>query len=272
MDPVVLKTLLESQQTAYKDSIDILVNQFNSRVASLEDKITDVVKSLEFSQKEIDDLKKEIMEVNKDKEEDKKRISELVVRNVTLSDQVVSLEKRFNYQEDYNRHNNLRISGVQERDDETWVQTLDIVKSLLQNKLQLPELNIERAHRWGMRQGDTPRSITVRFTHYSDRETVIRNARKLKVNRTSTEKLEEDNEVVGERPTADLSQTLTRGRGVEFGAFLTDMRSRRGSVVNGNDGSEAATITTRGAGAATSSSEPSCATGMTEKIAKRRKK
>lgn len=85
-----------------------------------------------------------------------------------------------NYQEDYSRRNNLRKSGVQERNEEIWEQTVDTVKSLLQSKLQLPELNIELAHRLGLRQGETPRTIVVRFACFSDREAVMRNARKLK--------------------------------------------------------------------------------------------
>lgn len=123
------------------------MNQFNTIVADLEGKVTEAIRSLEFGQKEIDNLKKEIMKLKKEKEEDRKKISELVNRNGSLYDQVVSLERRSNDQEDYSRRHNLGISGIQERNDETWEQTVDIVKSLLQNKLQLPELNIERAHR-----------------------------------------------------------------------------------------------------------------------------
>lgn len=320
MDPVALKTLLDSQQEAYKGSVDILVNQFNNRVAGLEGKVVEVISSLEFSQREIDDLKKEIMELKKEKEEDRKRISELVDQNKHLCDQVVSLERRCNSQEDYNRRNNLRISGVQERGEETWEQTMNIVKPLLQNRLQLPELSIERAHRLGIRQGETPRTIVVRFACFSDREAVMRNARKLKGtrvyinedlcpasqelvksqlpqlrqarsdgkiaffrqakliiknrptgNQTSAERTGKDNNMVRERSTEDHSDVLvasTRDRGVDFGAFLPDLSSLRGSV--------AATTPTRGTENATSSSEPSRVDGprtdTTRKAPRLRKK
>lgn len=181
MDPTLLKTVLESQQAAYKGATDILVSQFNSRIVTLEEKVLEVIKSLEFSQKEVDELKTEIKKLKKDKEEDNKRIAELVKCNEAVKEQMRDLEKLYNYQEDYNRRNNLRISGVKELDDgETWEQTAVIVKSLLESKLQLPDLTIERAHRIGQRLNNGQRTIIARFARYSDREAVMRNSRKLK--------------------------------------------------------------------------------------------
>ena len=54
------------------------------------------------------------------------------------------------------------------------------MKTLLQSKLQLPAMTIERAHRVGQQQTHAPRTIVARFAHFSDREAAMRNARKLK--------------------------------------------------------------------------------------------
>ena len=43
-----------------------------------------------------------------------------------------------NYQEDYNRRNNLRINGVKQQIcRETWEQTATIVSNILKDKLQM---------------------------------------------------------------------------------------------------------------------------------------
>ena len=63
---------------------------------------------------------------------------------------------------------------------ETWEQTAVKVSSLLSDKLQLPGVELERAHRVGQRQNDRPRPIVARFTRYCDREAAMRNAKKLR--------------------------------------------------------------------------------------------
>lgn len=181
MDTELLNTLLQSQQAAYKGATDILVSQFNARISSMEEKITELHRSLEFSQHQIDELACENRKLVSERKEDRKRLEDLSDSNEALRVRVLELERRFNYQEDYSRRNNLRFNGVSELGGgETWEQTAENVKTLLQNKLQLSEVNIERAHRLGQRQDGKSRTIVVRFSHYADREAVMRNASKLK--------------------------------------------------------------------------------------------
>ena len=51
--------------------------------------------------------------------------------------------------EDRSRRENLRIYGLQEIENETWEQTKKILKSMIQEKLEIEDVNIERAHRMG---------------------------------------------------------------------------------------------------------------------------
>ena len=69
---------------------------------------------------------------------------------------------------------------MEERGQETWEQTATAVTSLLEDKMELPGLVLERAHRVGPHRVDKPRTIVARFTRYCDREAVLRNAKKLK--------------------------------------------------------------------------------------------
>ncbi|KAK3871051.1 hypothetical protein Pcinc_023786 [Petrolisthes cinctipes] len=164
MDSSLLKTMLESQERAYKTAMEMVVNQMNDQIKKLEGKVSDLTVSLEFTQREVDELKSDIKEQTKSSHE-----------------KIKQLEERINYQEDYSRKKNVRISGVEVRDgNETWEQSVKTVTSLLQDKLQLEGLELERAHRVGARRDAKPRTIVARFSRDCDREAAMRNARKLK--------------------------------------------------------------------------------------------
>ncbi len=55
-----------------------------------------------------------------------------------------------------------------------------MVSELLTNKLELPNIELEHAHRVGQLDAHRHRTIVVRFTRYGDREAVMRNVTKLK--------------------------------------------------------------------------------------------
>lgn len=165
--------LLESQERAYKTALDMVVTQMNDQINKLETKVSDLTTSLEFTQHEVDELKAAASDHDRERKEDKTEIE-------NLTHKVKDLEEKVIYQEDYSRRKNLRISGLEEQGDETWEQTSAAVASLLEKKLQLPGVILERAHRVGPRQDAKPRTVVVRFTRYSDRDAAIRRGSHLK--------------------------------------------------------------------------------------------
>lgn len=181
MDSALMKTMLESQERAFKTALDVVVKQMNDQIYKLEGKISDLTSSLEFTQREVDDLKHNAKDYDKEKQDAKVKIEKLNEQIDTYNTKIKELEDRLNYQEDYSRRNNVRISGVEERGaSETWEQTAAAVTSLLEEKMQLPGLVVERAHRVGMRRDDRPRHILARFARYCDRDAVMRNSNKLR--------------------------------------------------------------------------------------------
>ncbi|KAK3893781.1 hypothetical protein Pcinc_002416 [Petrolisthes cinctipes] len=177
MDLDAVKVLLESQERTFRSALELVVEQWKERIRLVEGKMTDLTKSHEFSQAEILDLKnneKVLQKLNKEKQ----------VAVEELQSRVAELNHQLNYQEDYTRHNNLRISGLKEQPiGETWEQTAVNVSKILEDKLQLPSVNLERAHRVGpaaAAASSHPRAVVVRFRNFSDREAAIRNASKLK--------------------------------------------------------------------------------------------
>lgn len=148
----MIKTLLESQERAYKSAMDTVVKQMNDRIMKLESTVSDLTTSLQFSQREIDDLKSTIKEHEKEKQMIKGKMDQQTsIINLNKSE-IEGLGERCNYMENFSRRNNVRITGVEElSSDETWEQTAATLSSILDNKLQLPGLQLERAHRVGQR-------------------------------------------------------------------------------------------------------------------------
>lgn len=179
-----LKLVLEVQQEAHRDLIEVVRSTLNERIMQVEKQNAELIASLQFTQKEMDDVK----ETNAKQEEEiikmKKEKAEL--KNNNREDEMDELKRRMNYHEDYSRRKNLRIDGVDEQPGENWEVTQEKVQRLARDKFGKVGVQLERAHRVGSglpgRDGGPPRprTIVARFFRYSDREHMLRNSPKLK--------------------------------------------------------------------------------------------
>lgn len=85
------------------------MEQLKSRIQITEATITDLIRSLKFSHAEVvRDLQNKIRILKKSDVENKAMIDILKLR-------LEELEKKSNYQEDYNRRNNIRITSIMEQ-------------------------------------------------------------------------------------------------------------------------------------------------------------
>lgn len=131
MDLSAFKIMLESQWRTYKSALDMVVKQMSDQINKLENKVFDLLTtSLEFTQREVDVLKLNAKEHNKEKLGDKAKIEKLEQQIESSNLKIKDLEEKVIYQEDYSRRKNLRISWLEEQGDETWEQTSAAVKSL----------------------------------------------------------------------------------------------------------------------------------------------
>ena len=85
MDLAAVKLLLEAQDKTFKSALDIVVEQLKSRIQLAEGALSEVTKSLEFTQDQVKDLITEVATLKKSDAENKKAI-------VNLKQQVVELE------------------------------------------------------------------------------------------------------------------------------------------------------------------------------------
>ncbi|MPC61363.1 hypothetical protein E2C01_055433 [Portunus trituberculatus] len=94
MDLDAVKLLLEANLRAFQSAIDVVIDQLKGRIQITEGIITDLIKSLEFSQSEIVDLKNQVKVLQNSNTEKQVEIN-------SLKATIVELEQRVNYQEDY---------------------------------------------------------------------------------------------------------------------------------------------------------------------------
>ena len=104
-----------------------------------------------------------------------------ITNNIEQNSKTVEgLKNQARVLEDRNRRNNLRIDGIKETDKETWNECEEKVLSILEKKLGVNNVIIERAHRMGKRQNDRPRTIIFKLLNYKDKERILRQTKRLK--------------------------------------------------------------------------------------------
>ena len=146
------------------------------RVHDVEKSVKEIKTSLEYTQKDVDELKPLQSKIVRANEE----INKL---NTDLSSKSLSME----YLENQSRRN-IRVNGIPESPRETWEETEKKVVQTVRNKLGV-DIDIERAHRVmrkpkpgnnGQSDSSKPRTIVCRLCDWKQKEQVLRKAHKEK--------------------------------------------------------------------------------------------
>ena len=168
-----VRELLKVQESMLKTLFESAVHSLSARVDEVVKSVQSIKTSLEFTQKNMEELKPvqaELIKTNK----------EIEPLNSDLSSQSLSLA----YMENQSRRNNIRVNGILESSRETWEEAEEKVKDAVKTKLGI-DIDIERAHRVERkhRQGQEssqPRSIVCKLRDWKQREQVLHKARKEK--------------------------------------------------------------------------------------------
>ena len=131
--------MMKMQESLFRSLFDSLLTNVNSRIDGVIKDLAELKSSLQFTQKDVDDLKpvtKQMTKIGKELEE--------------VQAQVDFHCDKLEYLENQSRRNNIRIDGIPEEPDETWEDTESKARVALESKLNLPfKVEIERAHRTG---------------------------------------------------------------------------------------------------------------------------
>ena len=169
-----LKELLILQQNAYKDATSILFETLNKRIDDQNNTIFELRRSLEYSQDDIRDIKKDLRDCKNQLSNDSMKIEE----NCQISHHLKMKQAQM---EDHSRRKNIRIEGIQESKAETWEQTQLKVQNLIDDKLELENVKVDFAHRINKKpERNGPRTVIARLTHDTDKEKTMKRSWKLK--------------------------------------------------------------------------------------------
>ena len=97
--------------------------------------------------------------------------------NIQLNRKLDTLTRKVDQMENQSRRENLIFHGISENENETWEQCESKIRNFLSDELSLEadRLSIERAHRLNTRK--FPRPAIVKFSHFKDKEKVLRTYR-----------------------------------------------------------------------------------------------
>ena len=166
--------LLEQQHNNFKGFVKIIMDSTNSRLDAITKDLQDIKTSLQFTQKDVDDIKT-------DNAKQIERCNAMQSDIFKVCDSLLAVTDKMEYLEGQSRRNNLVFEGIQEAPGETWAETEEKVKKVLAEKLQLQrEIEVERAHRTGKPGGDRTRPIVVKFLRHKDRSAILQRTKLLK--------------------------------------------------------------------------------------------
>ena len=164
-----------SDTKAHFDQLTQELSDNNIKLIALSKETDYLNLSLESSQEITENKFKEINnKLKNDKQQHGNEIDKLWQENEYLHEKLRDMEDRFQW-------DNLRIDSLSEVENETWEQTKQILKSMIQEKQEIEDVNTERAHRVSNTNNTSPRTIIAKFSSFKRKQTVLSAARKDKI-------------------------------------------------------------------------------------------
>ena len=183
-----ISELYDAHEKSVSNMIEKNSKMFNERLNNLSQEIKtnyDSIKQLKDNTRDLE----ESLTVNQDLVEEKLNTLKSQMRSIQneVSENKAELKEQLRIQEDRSRRNKIRVDGIEEDENETWVNTENKLRSFLYDELEITdELYIERADRVRRREGvrfnsnNTPRTIAAKLLDYKEKEEVMRRRYKLK--------------------------------------------------------------------------------------------
>ena len=97
-------------------------------------------------------------------EEDVTYMNDYIEDAENIHNKLVELENR-------SRRNNIRIDGIKEHNKESWEECERSVHSMLKERLDIENVEIERAHRAGRKSRNKPKTIVCKLLRFKENKT-----------------------------------------------------------------------------------------------------
>ena len=169
-DSTELKTMIKDIISQLKDE---LLGSITLRVEILESEIFEKAETNSKLSKQIEEMSQRL----KDKEDENEMLKRTIKAKETAND------FRFNDIEQYSKRSNIKIDGVQDKENETSLETADKVIELLNRHITDLKLNrddIDIAHRIGPFNSRKSRPIIMKMISRMTKTKIMRNAKALR--------------------------------------------------------------------------------------------
>ncbi|XP_065684278.1 uncharacterized protein LOC136096668 [Hydra vulgaris] len=184
----------EETEAALKQQENNFINIVSANTKILNERLDKVEKNILENAKKISTLATEVEEIkvslNFHEELIKNKIKTALdsfIKNKSTHNEIqnnnIELKKinsKLREIEDRSRRNNLRVEGVKEDDNESWLESETKVKKIFDGYLGIKDVKIERAHRAGKEDIKKHRTIVVKLLDFKDKEAILKNSSKLK--------------------------------------------------------------------------------------------
>ena len=156
----LMKTVFEEEFAKQQQQISKIIENnlviTKQEIGKLREEINDLKKSIEFTENVLEEkvakVEQNVCELQgkfKKVEEDVAYMNDYIEDAENIHNKLVELE-------DHSRGNNIRIDGIKEHNKETWEECERRVHSMLKERLDIENVEIERAHRAGRKSRNKP--------------------------------------------------------------------------------------------------------------------
>lgn len=157
------RSLMDQQTERIEERFSLLENNLEKQVKDLQTSFSEIKASIIFQSQETEELKERVKKLERRVEEKETEVKEEVDKLAM-----------------YIARENLVFIGIPEKEQE---DVRNVLKDFYINNLKLSEQEVgdieyQRVHRLNAKS--SPRPIKARFVRYADRETIMKNAKKLK--------------------------------------------------------------------------------------------
>ena len=174
----MFQELLKVQQQTMLACFNQMIENLSHKVDGIMCDVQDLKTSINFIS---DDAEKKFENIKKNTERVQFEIKNVHLLNTEERDLLYEHKEKLIDLEDRQLRNNLRIDGVVENVGETWEITVQKVKEIFRNNLNIDNhIEVDRAHRVGQKRENRQRTIVLRLNKFKDKEEIKKCAKKLK--------------------------------------------------------------------------------------------
>ena len=133
-------------------------------------------KSIEFTENVLEEKVAKVCEL---KEKFKKIEEDVTYMNDYMED-AENIHNKLVELEDPSRRNKIRIARIKEHNKESWEECERRVHSMLKERLDIENVEIERAHRAKRKSRNKQRTIACKLLRFKDKQNILKKAKLLK--------------------------------------------------------------------------------------------